>query len=66
MTYKEEMTEQVTRVVYLHVILFRMLEKDMDTEKEFDIVLQMTLEHVLTQRFKLNTKWAAKITNVSK
>ena len=26
--------EQVTRVVYLHVILFRMLEKDTDTEKK--------------------------------
>ena len=34
--------EQVTRVAYLHVILFRMPEKDTDTEKKIDIVLQIT------------------------
>ena len=26
--------------------------RDIATEKEFDIVIQMTLEHVLVQRFK--------------
>ena len=55
--------EQITRVVYLHVILFRMRERYTATEKKLDSVLPMTLEHTLTQRFKQNTKWRAKVTN---
>ena len=55
--------EQITRVVYLHVILFRMRERYTATEKKLDYVLHMTLEHTLTQRFKQNTKWRAKVTN---
>ena len=55
--------EQVTRVIYLHVILFRMRERYTATEKKLDYVLHMTLEHTLTQRFKQNTKWRAKVTN---
>ena len=58
--------EQVTRVVYLHVILFRIHEKDTATKKEFGTTLEIALEHVLTQRFKQNTKWTAKVTNISK
>ena len=26
----------------------------------------MVLEHILTKRFKQNTKWTAKVTNISK
>ena len=48
--------EQITSFVYLHVILFRMHEKDTATETEFNTVLQMTVEHDLTQRFKQSTK----------
>ena len=40
--------------------------RDTATEKEFDALLQMTLEHILTQKFKQSSKWAAKITNISK
>ena len=37
----------------LHVTLFIMLVGiQLVTEKEFDIVIQITLEHVLVQRFK--------------
>ena len=58
--------EQVTLLVYLRVILFRMHERDTATELELRNVLQMTLEHVLTQRFNQSTKWAAKETYLSK
>ena len=40
-----------------------MHERDTTTEKEFDAVLQMTLEHVLTQRFRQSTKRRPKVTN---
>ena len=43
-----------------------MHEGDTDTEKELDTVLQMTLEYVLTQRFKPSTKWTAKVNNIRK
>ena len=58
--------EKVTCVVYLHVILFGMHEKNTATEKEFDTVLYMTLEYFLTQRFKQSTKWTAKVNNINK
>ena len=41
-----------------------MHKRDTATEKESDTVLQITLQHVLIQRFKRNTKWKAKITNI--
>ena len=41
-----------------------MHQRDTATEKESDTVLQITLQHVLIQRFKQNTKWKAKITNI--
>lgn len=50
----------------IYVILFRMLEKDIVSEKELNIVFQMTLEHVLAQRFKQNIKQIAKVTNTNK
>ena len=53
--------QQVTHVVYLHAILVSMHEKGIATEKEFDTVLQITLKHVLTQRFKQNTKWRVNV-----
>ena len=40
--------EQVTLLVYVHAILFRMHDRDTATELEFRSVLPMTLEHVLT------------------
>ena len=58
--------EEVTSVVYHYVILFRMYERDISIEKEFDTVLQMTLENVLTQRFKQSTKLTAKVTHTKK
>ena len=56
--------EHVTSV--LHIILIRMHGRDTATEKEFDAILQMTPEHVLTQRFKQSNKWTTKVTNISK
>ena len=35
--------------------------RDTAAEKEFDIIIQMTLEHVLVQRFK-KKKWTKKTT----
>lgn len=52
--------EQVTRVLYLHVISFKMHERDTATGKQLDTLLQMTVEHVLMQRFKQSTAWTAK------
>ena len=46
----------ITSVVYLDVILFRIHKRDTTTEKELDAVLKMTVKHLLTQRFKENTK----------
>ena len=39
--YRYKALEQITSVVYLHVILFRIHEKDTATDKEFNTVLQM-------------------------
>ena len=39
--------EQVTRVICLHVILFRMHGRDATKAKEFDTVFQMTQKEVL-------------------
>ena len=39
-----------------------MYNRDTVTEKDLDTVLQMILEHVLTQKFKLSTTWKAKVT----
>ena len=44
--------QKVTPVVYLHIIFFRMHKRDAAIEKEFDTVLQMTPDHILTQGFK--------------
>ena len=43
-----------------------MHERDTATETEFNTVLQMTVEHDLTQRFKQSTKWTAKVINIIK
>lgn len=59
-SYKNSSAEP--RIVYLHVILFRIHEGGTGAEKEFDTILQVTLEQVLTQRLKQNTKWTAKVT----
>ena len=58
--------EQLTCVVYLHVILVRMHERDAAAEKEYNTVLQITLEQILAQRFKENTKCKAKVTDINK
>ena len=57
--------EQIITSVTYSVILFRKHERDPVTEKQFDAVLQMTLKHVLTERFKKNTKLTAKVTNIN-
>ena len=57
---------QLTSVVCIYITFFRMHERDIATEREFNTVLQMTLEHVLTQKFKESTKWTEKIANISK
>ena len=57
--------ELISSVVYLHIILVKLHEKDKAKEKESDTVLQMKPEHVLTKRFKQSTKWTAKVTSIS-
>ena len=57
--------EQITSAVCLHAILFIEHGWDKATEKEYETVLHITLEHILTQRFKQSTKWTAKVTNKS-
>ena len=39
--------EQITSVIYLHVTLFKIHEKDTATDKELNTVLRVTVEHVL-------------------
>ena len=51
---KKKLPEQVNYVVYLHTTLSGMYERDTAREKELDIALQMTIEHVLTQRKTLD------------
>ena len=51
--------EHITSLVYLHVILFGIHKTDSGAQKEFDTVLKMKSEHVLTQRLKQSTKWTA-------
>ena len=48
-------------VAYFDVVLFRLHERDTATEKEFETVLQMTLEDVLTSIFKQSTEWTKKV-----
>ena len=40
--------DQVIPIIYIHVFLFKMHERDTATKKDADTVLQMTQEHVLT------------------
>ena len=40
--------------------------RDTTMEREFDIVLQMTLEHALTERLEQSNKWTVKVTNINK
>ena len=58
--------EQITTVVYPHVTAFRVDEKNTPKGKEFDTVLLMTLEHILTSRFKQRTKLTSKVTIIGK
>ena len=51
-----KISEQILTVAYLHLILFRIHEKDTATEIKFDIVIQMTLVYVLTKRSKQSVK----------
>lgn len=39
-----------------------MHERDAAIAKEFDIALQITLEHVVPQRFKKTVTWTEKVT----
>ena len=48
---RSKIPEQITSVVYLYVILFRMHKIDTATEKEFDITLQMLPDRILAKRF---------------
>ena len=48
---RSKIPEQITSVVYLYVILFRMHKSDTAIEKEFDITLQMLPDRILAQRF---------------
>ena len=51
-----KISEKILTVAYLHLILFRIYEKDTSTEIKFDIVIQMTLVYVLTKRLKQSVK----------
>ena len=53
-------------VAYFDVVLFRLHERDTATEKEFETVLQMTLEDVLTSIFKQSNEWAEKVNYIRK
>ena len=53
-------------VAYFDVVLFRLHERDTATEKEFETVLQMTLEDVLTSIFKQSTEWTEKMNYIRK
>ena len=46
---RDRLSLKITSVVYLHIILFKMYERDTATEKECDTALQMTLGHFQTQ-----------------
>ena len=51
-----KISEQILTVPYLHLVLFRIHEKDTATEIKFDIVIQMTLVYVLAKRLKQSVK----------
>ena len=53
-------------VAYFDVVLFRLHERDTATEKEFETVLQMTLEDVLTSIFKQSNEWTEKVNYIRK
>lgn len=42
-----------------------MHEKDTAADINFDIAMQMTLEHSLVQRLKQSTKWTTQVSNTS-
>ena len=60
-----KISEQILTVAYLHLILFRIHEKDTSTEIKFDIVIQMTLVYVLAKRLKQGVKQTARVSNIN-
>ena len=48
------------QLLFLSIAIFRMHERDTAIAKGFDIVLQMTLDHVVPQRKSVT--WTAKVT----
>ena len=44
--------EHIVTDVYIFILLCLYARRDTAAEKEFDIVIQMTLEHIPVQRFK--------------
>lgn len=48
--------KQITLIVYLHVILFRVHERGTAPENKFDILMHIKLNHTLAQRFKQKAK----------
>ena len=53
-------------MLFIFMLSYRMHERETATEKEFDIISEMSLDCVLGQRFEQTTKWTAKVTNINK
>ena len=48
-------------MLFIFMLSYRMHERETATEKEFDIISEMSLDCVLGQRFEQTTKWTAKV-----
>ena len=60
----EKITKKsLNRLLVLFISTFRMHERHAATGQEFGIILQMSLEHALAQRFKQSAKWTEKVTD---
>ena len=52
MLYVRQIAGYIETDVYIFMLLYLEKHRDTDAEKEFDIVIQMTLEHILVRGFK--------------
>ena len=52
-------------IVYLHVTLFRIHERDKTTEVKFYFAIQMDLEHVLAQKIEQRNEWIAEVFTIN-
>ena len=52
-------------VSYLHVILLGMQEKDTTAQIKFVFAIQITLYHVVAQKFEHRTEWIAEVFTIN-